>query len=137
MKTNHNYYAQIVFLSLFLILSGCANINPFASADTPEQQAYAAYGTYIIFIETAADLTESPVTPHDAKLRLIHATQTGRPVADDLFQAVQTYIDVQTEFRKGETTEEQMFLALEMLVRYLDNFDPVLTKLVTTVNGAR
>jgi hypothetical protein len=49
-----------------LLLPGCVN-SPVQQAETPEQKAYALYGTYVIFQEKAAELVQDSSTSESVK----------------------------------------------------------------------
>ena len=127
---------QAFFLLLLVVgLQGCAGTNPIAAAETNEQRAYAAYGTFVIMQEKAADLVEQTNIPRGVKLRIIGAEERAKPVADSLLDAYVEYLLVRAEYEAGQTSEERFVIAANSLDNWVTQPVPLLNELIRNVKG--
>lgn len=117
-------------------LAGCQGANPIKAAETNEQRAYAAYGTFVIVQEKAADLVEQPNIPRGVKLRIIGAEERAKPVADSLLDAYTEFLIVKAEFDAGQTSEERFVIAANSLDNWVTQLVPLLNELIRNVRGA-
>lgn len=132
-----NYQTAWLLLILnALFLSACQSANPIAAAETDEQRAYAAYGTFVIFQEKAADLAEDANIPRGARLRIISAEERARPVAESLLEAYVEFITIRAEFDAGETTEARLVTAANSLNNWVTRLAPLVNELVRNIKGA-
>ena len=129
-------YAAFFVLLLLVGLQWCVGTNPIAAAETPEQKAFATYGTFVIFSEKAADLAEQPNIPRNVKLGLINAEERAKPIADSLLNAWAEFLIVKAEFDAGETTQERLVIASNSLNDWLTQLAPLFKELVRSVKGA-
>lgn len=127
---------QVYVLLLAVALAGCQSANPIAAAETNEQRAYAAYGTFVIFQEKAADLAEDPNIPNGAKLRIIAAEERAKPIAESLLDAYTEFLAIKAEFDAGQTTEERVIAASNNLNDWITRLAPVVNELIRNVKGA-
>ncbi len=129
---------RYAWLMLWLFaLAGCQTANPIAAAETPEQRAFAAYGTFVILQETAADLAEDPAIPRGAKLRIIQAEERAKPVADSLLDAYTAFLIVKAEFDAGETSEQRFAIASKELNDWVTDLAPLMNELIRNIKGAQ
>ncbi len=129
---------RYAWLMLWLFaLAGCQGANPIKAAETPEQRAYAAYGTFVIAQETAADLVEDASIPDGVRLRIIQAEERAKPVADSLLDAYMGFLIVKAEFDAGETTEQRLVTAANELDDWVTQLAPLISELLRNIRGAR
>jgi hypothetical protein len=129
---------RYAWLMLWLFaLAGCQTANPLAAAETSEQRAFAAYGTFVILQETAADLVEDPAIPRGAKLRIIQAEERAKPVADSLLDAYTAFLIVRAEFDAGETSQERLASASRELDGWITKLAPLINEIIRNIKGAQ
>ncbi len=129
---------RYAWLMLWLFaLAGCQSANPIAAAETPEQRAYAAYGTFVIAQETAADLVEQDTIPRGVRLRIIQAEERAKPVAESLLDAYIDFLIVKAEFNAGTTSEQRLAIAAESLDDWVTQLAPLINELLRNLRGAR
>lgn len=114
----------------------CVSANPLARAETVEQKAYAAYGTFVIFEEQAASLVTSGTVGDNVARVLIAADETAKPVADGLLDATLEFGRVKAEFEAGATSEERFLIAMKSLNDWTERALPLINNLVKSVRGA-
>jgi hypothetical protein len=119
-----------------IALVGCKSANPIAAAETTEQRAYAAYGTYVIFAEKAADLAERPDIPNSAKLRLIQAEERASPVMNTLLDLIGEYETIRAEVDAGTTSSERLVIVSNNLNSWINRVIPLINTLASAVKGA-
>ena len=133
-KVQHNRYLSFFVLLLLVGLQGCASTNPIAAAETAEQRAYAAYGTFVIFQEKAVDLVGEESISDDVKLRIIAAEEQAKPVADGLLEAYVEFLAIKAEFNAGDTSEERLVAAANSLNDWVTRLAPMVNELIRTLN---
>lgn len=132
----YNRYLSFYVLLLLIGLQGCASVNPIAAAETSEQRAYAAYGTFVIFQEKAVDLVGEESISSDVRLRIIAAEERAKPVADSLLDAYVEFIAVKAEFNAGDTSQERLIAAATSLDDWVTRLAPMVNELIRTLQGA-
>lgn len=95
-------------------IAGCSS-NPVKEAETPEQQAYALYGSYVIAVEQAADLVEDPDTPAAVKASIKQYEPVATQAAVTLRNAVRSAAQAREAVAAGESTRERLTLAIAQL----------------------
>lgn len=136
MKINVGDIRQLWLLLFAVALAGCQTANPIGAAETSGQRAYAAYGTFVIFQEKAADLAEQPGIPNGVKLRIIAAEERAKPVADSLLDAYTEFLVVRAQFDAGQTTQDKVLIASTNLNDWVTRLLPLVNELVRNVKGA-
>lgn len=131
----HNRYVAFYVMLLLVGLQGCAGTNPIAAAETNEQRAYAAYGTFVIMQEKAADIVEGTDIPRGAKLRVIGAEERAKPIADSLLDAYTEYLVIRAEYEAGQTSEERFITAANSLDNWVTQLVPLLNELIRNIKG--
>lgn len=111
-------YVQVVILAL--LMSACA------SAPT---QAVRAYGTYVVALETAADMADDERIPLEVLEAIDVAQRVVDPYAETLRVAITAYL---TAAKAGEdkTTLDRLLAALKVA---LDNAKPLIDGFVVEV----
>ena len=133
MKRNY----QTAWLLLIMVaLAGCKGANPIAAAETSEQRAYAAYGTFVIMQEKAVDLARNETLSRSVRLGIINAEERAKPVADSLLGAINEYEAIRAQLDAGTTTEDQMVIASNNLNNWVSRLIPLTTQLIAAVQGA-
>ena len=129
-------YRYAGFLLWLFALAGCQSANPIGAAETSEQRAYAAYGTFVIAQETAADLVEQQNIPRGVRLRIIQAEERAKPVADSLLDAYTEFLIVKAEFDAGDTSEQRLIVASNNLDGWITQLAPLIAELFRNIKGA-
>lgn len=119
------------------ILSACQTPSPVKEAQTLDQKAYASYGTFVVWEEQAALLSQDPATPPSVKSALAKADAAAKPLADHLLDAVKVYENVSAQLAAGTTTAEKVAIATADLQSWLNEATPAITGLVAAVKGAK
>ena len=132
----YNRYLSFYVLLLLVGLQGCASTNPIAAAETSEQRAYAAYGTFVIFQEKAVDLVGEESISSNVRLRIIEAEERAKPVADSLLDAYVEFLSVKAEFNAGNTSRERFVAAANSLDDWVTRLAPMVNELIRTLQGA-
>ena len=126
-----------LLLMLVVALAGCKAANPIAAAETPEQRAYAAYGTFVIFQEKAADIVEDQTLSRNIRLSVAQAEQRARPVAESLIATYVEFIEVKAEFDAGDPTAEARLVQVSTSLNdWVNRLAPLINELVRNVRGA-
>lgn len=122
---------------VFLTLSGCGTASAVKQAETPEQKAYALYGTYVIFQEKAAELVQDSTTPEEVKQTLRDADRVAYPVAESLVDAVIEVEAIRQQVAAGMTPEEKLTIAISNLSTIYFSAAPKLLAVVAAVKGVK
>jgi len=137
MNTHQRTYTTwVVFALSVLVLQACSILDPMRAAETTEQRAFAAYGTYVIFVERAAELMDSPALSDDNKLRIIAAVETSTTVTGELFNAMSEYEAAKALLDQGQTTEERVLIASQNLNSWVEKAMPLIQNLISAIQGA-
>lgn len=118
------------------LVAGCG-LSPLKQAETPEQKAYALYGTYVIFQEKAAELVQDSTTPDNVKQALREADRVAYPVAESLVEAVLEVEAIRQQVASGVTSEERLTIAISNLSNIYFSAAPKLLEVVSAVKGAK
>ena len=124
-------------LVMMLVLQACAASNPMAKAETVEQRAFAAYGTFVIFEEQAAKLIQSGELTSSTVRAIGRADAAAKPVADSLLDATLEFAAIRAEFEAGETGEDRFISAMNELNGWVERAMPLINNLVSSVQGAK
>jgi hypothetical protein len=123
-------------LLLLIGLQGCASSNPLAQAETVEQKAYAAYGSFVIAEEQAAKLVSSGQLTNNQIIAIGRADERAKAVVDDLIAAVLEFEEIQEEFRRFGTGEQRYINAMNSLNNWTERLVPLINNLLSAVQGA-
>lgn len=128
------YFAFFTLL-LLIGLQGCASSNPVARAETVEQKAYAAYGSFVIAQEQAAKLVSSGQLSNSSIIRIGQAEERAKGVADSLIPAVLEFQEVKAEFEAGGTGESRFVSAMNNLNNWAERLLPLVNNLLAAAKG--
>ena len=124
-------------LLLLIGLQGCASSNPLAQAETVEQKAYAAYGSFVIAEEQAAKLISSGQLNNSQTIAIGRADERAKAVVDDLLVAVLEFEDIKAEFEEFGTGEQRYVNAMNSLNNWTERLVPLISNLLASVRGAQ
>ncbi len=123
-------------LLLLIGLEGCAASNPLAQAETVEQKAYAAYGSFVIAEEQAAKLVSSGQLTNSQKISIGRADQRAKAVVDDLIAAVLEFETIKDEYKRFGTGEQRYINAMNNLNNWTERLVPLINNLLASTRGA-
>lgn len=129
-------WQALYMLVIMLVLQACAASNPMAKAETVEQRAFAAYGTFVIFEEQAAKLISSGELSNSVVRAIGRADARAKPVADSLLDATLEFAQIRAEFEAGGTGEARFVSAMNELNGWVERALPLINNLVSAVQGA-
>jgi hypothetical protein len=109
-------------------------MNPLSRAETVEQKAFAAYGTFVIVEEQAAKLVASGQLSANTVQAIAEADARAKPVADSLVDATLEFAAIKAEFEAGGTGEEQFVSAMNNLNSWIERVLPLITNLKSAVS---
>lgn len=126
------------FASVFVILAvSCATVeqvNPFSSAETAEQTAFASIGVATIYLELARDLVRSPDLSDAAVEKLAVSSNAVYLAITAANQALRGLVTVKSA---PDADQEKVSEAFEALVRALDQLRPAATNLLASIQTAK
>lgn len=134
-KYLYSFYFCFIAACL-MAMSNCAVVDPLRQAETTGQRAYALYGTYVIFVEKAADIVESPNVPPTLKLRLIAAEEKAAPIVESLIEVLFEYERIEREVKAQTTPPERLLAVSRNLETMLLEATPLIEVLINTVRGS-
>ena len=116
-------------------LSACKTVTaPTEVAQTPEQKAFALYGTFVVFEELAASVATDPTTPVEVKTVIKQSDATAKPAADALLASARQVIQIQAELAAGKTGTEKLEVANQRLLAWVTEAQPKILALQCAVN---
>jgi len=131
----------LVSLPIILLVVGCA-ANPFATAETIEQKAFAAYATYAITASKAANISEDPATPMGVRRTILKGLELTAPVARTLRNAALVAADARHQVLQAERTAgaplslyAKLDTAVGALKRLYEQSKPQLTNFQNTIKA--
>jgi len=113
-------------------LQGCAIADPYNAAVTPEQQAYAIYGTFTIFEEAAVGLVQDTAVPLNVRQAIQRADRQAKPIMDALLDAALEVNRARQEVGSGG----DIAVTLVALEAALTRSGPALANLIAAIKGA-
>ncbi len=137
-----NYLVQtrqlFAFYCLLLLigLQGCAASNPLAQAETVEQKAYAAYGSFVIAEEQAAKLVSSGQLTNSQKIAIGRADGRAKAIVDDLLVAVLEFEAIKAEYEEFGTGESRYIGSMNRLNNWTERLVPLINNLLAVLRGA-
>ena len=123
-------------LLLLIGLEGCAASNPLAQAETVEQKAYAAYGTFVIAEEQAAKLVSSGQLNNSQIIAIGKADERAKAVVDDLIAAMLEFEEIKDEFKRFGTGEQRYINSMNDLNNWTARLVPLINNLLAATQGA-
>jgi len=137
MITKKSFLQLQLLLFVAFALQACQGTNPVAAANSIELQAYAISGTYGIYQEKGLELIQRGNLPNSVSLRLIAAEERLTPIVDELDKALDLVEQVKADLSRGESTSEQVAIALTELNNWLNQAGPLVQSFKTNVIGAQ
>ena len=124
-----------IAITVAVTLAACKTLTaPVEVAQTPEQKAFALYGTFVAFEEVAASLAVDATTPAAVKSALKTADATAKPAADALLDAAQEVLKVKVQVDAGATTSDKLTIVNARLVEWVTEAQPKILALQCAVN---
>jgi len=133
------YLFTWVALLMLLALEGCS-VTParvYQAAETPEQKAFAVYGTFVVYEEQAAVLVQDERVPAGFKSWIKSADARAKPLVDAMLEAALTVEQVRSDFAKGVTTLDKLVIVSMELDKWINRAVPAVEALVHAVKGAK
>ena len=120
-----------------IMLASCA-ASPIRVAQTLEQRAYAAYGTFVIIEEQVVKLTgpQSTLT-RDVQLRLISGVERAQPAVDSLLIALQEYETARADFEAQRIDQPAFQVVVNNLSSWVTTAEPLVTSLLAAIRPER
>jgi hypothetical protein len=112
MKQTKLYLFYLSFISLLIV--ACSS-NPFSTAQTISQKAYAVEASYNILLEQAVEIGSKPTTPPDVVDKIISAQEKATPIVVSLSEAARDYADAKSRLSAGVTTADKVLILAENL----------------------
>lgn len=132
-------FLMLAFMvSLTVSISGCTAYNstlPFSVAETVEQRAFAAYGTFVITEERAVAIVRNPKIPKYIRKRIQTADRIAKPLADKLRQSAVFLVKLRQDFKSGKVKEIVLTETTAQVSEDLAKFEPVMTNLTKSLEG--
>lgn len=131
---------RVVLLALLVFLTAgasCQGTNPFAVAESAEQRAFAAYGTYVATQKGALVIVEDPTTPQNVREAIADADRVAKPAADRVKDGALLLIAIKEELQAGEDTESRLVIATTRLQGWVNEARPLITDLQALVRKHR
>lgn len=118
---------------------GCATVaahNPVAAAETPEQVAFATYGTFAATQELALEVVRDEGVPKEIRRGVQRAEGLAKPAADALLVGAQAVLRARAAFDAGAGPAEHVSTALAELERLTREAQGPVAQLVAAVQAA-
>jgi hypothetical protein len=119
-----------------LSAAGCA-ANPHKTAQTIEQQGDAVYGELVIAKEQGAKILQDATVSDTVKRPIATLIVEAKPVTDGLQDTLVLYSKVKADVAAGASTEEKLAIVNRDLAGWISQAQPLITKLIQAVAGAR
>ncbi len=125
--------APLLVFAIFI--SGCATVEPVKTAETPEQKAFALYGTYVIYKEVGADLAVDPDTPDEFVQYLATAVRVADPASVLLKEAGIQLEKARARLKEieNQTTLDEFTVALQVFNERWADAQPKLQSFIDAV----
>ena len=127
---------QLIFvLPLLLLLAACPSIEPVQRAETPEQKAFALYGTFVIMQEQGAKIVLDETTPAAVVRAIQAADRVAHPASKVLNAAAQQLQIARARLRnvENQTTLQEFEAALAVFNERWNEDAPKLRALIAAV----
>lgn len=118
---------------------GCATVaahNPVAAAETPEQVAFAVYGTFAATQDLALEVVLNEGVPREIRRGVQRAEGLAKPAADALLVGAQAVLRARAAFNAGAGPAEHVHTALAELERLTREAQGPVAQLVAAVQAA-
>lgn len=127
----------VATVAFAVALSGCAG-SPIKVAQTVEQKAYAAYGTFVIVEEQAVKLTApSSNLSVSQKQAIISATQKAQPAVDTMVVALAKAEAAKADFDAQKIDKPAFQVVVDNLASWVQQATPLVAGLLSAVRGGK
>lgn len=129
-------------LGLLLALAACAH-NPVATAAkaAPENRAetiaFAMHNSYVVLVESAANIAEDSTTPRAVKAAIVGLNRVATPFAKRLHAATLEYRHIRESLATQPDAAGKIAAALAELNRAITDFAPKLDAFAREIGGAK
>jgi hypothetical protein len=120
-----------LLLGAVLLLAACAS-NPFSSAKTIEQKAFASYGTFVVAEEVGARVMGDTGVPASVKRAIQRADAKAKPTADQLKKTLDEYISIRDDLKASPDKKKA---AAANLAKWYTDAKPVVDCLLKVATG--
>lgn len=125
----------LVAVALVAMAYGCAS-SPIGEAETLEQRAYAAYGSFVIAEENVEEVTRDVSPLSDAqRLSLVRAVQAAQPVVDSTMATLEQYQSARADFQAGRAERGTLDAVAERLGGWVEQAEMVVGRLLAAVRS--
>ena len=127
---------SLIILAAVSVLTGCGSLrqyNPVSYAETPEQRAYAVYGSFTVAEEQGAVLIQDASVSDSIKLSIQRADAKAKPIADKTLAAADAVALARRDLALGTSTEEKLKIFSDNLANWYTTFVPLVNDLINIV----
>jgi hypothetical protein len=121
-------------LPLLLLMLAACTTNPFKTAETPEQNADALYGSYAIWAEQGAEFLKDPTVADEVKRPVAEAIVAAQGPTNSFQDALIQLSKVKAELAAGTTSQEKLLIAQQNVDRWFLEAKPLIDKLISAVS---
>jgi hypothetical protein len=122
-------------VAVFVLLGACAQSNPISKAETLEQGVYAAYGTFVIAQERAADMVQDSDITDEATQVIVDANRAARPVINSMMDSYSEYASVRKMFEAQEITVDRVVFVMDNLEEWVKRASKLAMEFLTAVSS--
>lgn len=137
-----DYIPTILFTAVAMVILSIASLalpacqsTPVKEAQTLQQKAFALYGTFVVYEETAASVMQDASVPESVKAAIRKADAEAKPIADSLLDGARTYIKISTAIDAAPDSATKLSVATQNLQMWVDEATPKINALVSAVKG--
>lgn len=125
----------LVMIACAVALTGCAaQAGLMKAAQTPTEDVYALYGSFVVYEEVAADIVTNAQTPANVKETIRKLDLAAKPPADAMQDAARTLISIQAQIAAGGTPTEKLETVNANLADWIKEAKPKITAFICAVN---
>ena len=125
----------VLFTSFMAACATFDSANPFASANSAEQKAFAMYGTFVILQERGADIVKNRSLPLKVRKNVKKANKIAFPVAKKLRAMAVHVIKTRMQLKQGKIHPDFLKQSVIALDELIVKFGPMLTSMKKAVEG--
>lgn len=121
---------------LALVISACSitPLDVYEAAETPSQKAYALYGSFVEYQQTAFNIVSNPQTPIIVVRVIQQAEAVAKPLADTLLVAADAYVVIAAQYvGGGNVTAAEVAATLVQLKDAVAKAGPSITGFIDAI----
>lgn len=122
---------KILCSLVFVALVGCAS-NPFQSAKTTEQKAFATYGTFVVMEELGASLMNNPQVSTSVKRAIQRVDAKASPASAQGLKIVFEYVNIKNDLN---ASPDKKAAAAANLTKWYNDSKPLVDCLSKIISG--